>query len=584
MNNLTNGKVINVGDHNAQLAHSINRGGSSIPSNASYQIINNQLISNINNSKNSKNLNSNVNQANQINKPVIERGASWSFNETRALLSLWGQDMVQRQLTNSKRTRHVWEKIAEKLNEIGYHRTPDQVRTRVFNMIAEYRRILKDSNLDRRKKCTFFDALDKIFKAKDANGVRAALDNYQEDQNFDLIEFNADENNQENDYMNNMLMDNLNSETSDLDDKEIFSYAMSPSHFNTTNQINQIGHVRLNGLNHQVVQLSNESRNRTPTSFLNSQSLNTSLNSNSDQLNRALMNQALAFQRLSTQTATASQHNSQTNSLSGDHYSDNHSDNSRDQFTMSSNKQTRLADDFPQQKKRRKQIFDYSQPQQIDSSTDAAAIIIDRMFEHLAKGTEAMREWIQLEERRLEQDIIRKQEQREREERREKKYLDAMVKMQNQMFQFLAKQSNSSYSIDQVQNLDLIGNLRKEFSDVNKDIDRDDSGVVDGDRIESDKESKIDEEILIREDKSSSNSDGTLSANDDDSNQINEQQEKTHEPIQIINTYTPSLTTVDQPAASHNNPSNDKVDLVYKEEIVDSGYPFTNVQHEEIVN
>ena len=38
-------------------------------------------------------------------KPVIERGASWSYNETRILLSLWGQDMVQRQLTNSKRTR-----------------------------------------------------------------------------------------------------------------------------------------------------------------------------------------------------------------------------------------------------------------------------------------------------------------------------------------------------------------------------------------------------------------------------------------------------------------------------------------------
>lgn len=56
-------------------------------------------------------------------RPVIERGASWSYNETRILLSLWGQDMVQRQLTNSKRTRHVWEKIAERIREHGFERT-----------------------------------------------------------------------------------------------------------------------------------------------------------------------------------------------------------------------------------------------------------------------------------------------------------------------------------------------------------------------------------------------------------------------------------------------------------------------------
>lgn len=59
----------------------------------------------------------------QSTRPVIERGASWSYNETRILLSLWGQDMVQRQLTNSKRTRHVWEKIADKIREHGFERT-----------------------------------------------------------------------------------------------------------------------------------------------------------------------------------------------------------------------------------------------------------------------------------------------------------------------------------------------------------------------------------------------------------------------------------------------------------------------------
>lgn len=70
-------------------------------------------------------------------KPVIERGASWSYNETRILLSLWGQDMVQRQLTNSKRTRHVWVKIAEKIGEFGFQRTAGNLR--VFVCLAVFR-------------------------------------------------------------------------------------------------------------------------------------------------------------------------------------------------------------------------------------------------------------------------------------------------------------------------------------------------------------------------------------------------------------------------------------------------------------
>jgi len=76
------------------------------------------------NSNSNSNSTSNLFQINsQPARPVIERGASWSYNETRILLSLWGQDMVQRQLTNSKRTRHVWEKIAERIREHGFERT-----------------------------------------------------------------------------------------------------------------------------------------------------------------------------------------------------------------------------------------------------------------------------------------------------------------------------------------------------------------------------------------------------------------------------------------------------------------------------
>lgn len=112
-------------------------------------------------------------------KTIIERGASWTLEETKLLLALWGQDLVQRQQTNLKRTKEVYEKIAEKFNQNGFERTSDQVRTRVFNMIAEYRRILKDPSPERMKKCIFFDALHKIYQAKHMDDVKSALDDYE---------------------------------------------------------------------------------------------------------------------------------------------------------------------------------------------------------------------------------------------------------------------------------------------------------------------------------------------------------------------------------------------------------------------
>ena len=74
--------------------------------------------------------------SNSHSRPIVERGASWSYNETRILLSLWGQDMVQRQLTNSKRTRHVWEKIAERIREHGFERTAGMKAAQTFYHFA----------------------------------------------------------------------------------------------------------------------------------------------------------------------------------------------------------------------------------------------------------------------------------------------------------------------------------------------------------------------------------------------------------------------------------------------------------------
>ena len=101
----------------------------------------------------------------------------------------------------------------------------DQVRTRVFNMIAEYRRILKNPTPERKKKCIFFDALHRIYQAKDVNAVRAAL-NYDDDYTFynDTMDFTM------NDETNDGgIVDGGDGDNSGTDNEEIFAYQMSPS-------------------------------------------------------------------------------------------------------------------------------------------------------------------------------------------------------------------------------------------------------------------------------------------------------------------------------------------------------------------
>lgn len=61
------------------------------------------------------------------------------------------------------------------------------------------------------------------------------------------------------------------------------------------------------------------------------------------------------------------------------------------------------------------------------------------MFAHLAKETEVMREWVHLERERLSQEVTRRKEETEREERREKIFLSTLTRMQDQMFSYLNK-------------------------------------------------------------------------------------------------------------------------------------------------
>lgn len=335
-----------------------------------------------------------ANNNNTTTKPIIERGASWGFGETKLLLALWSQDMVQRQLTNSKRTRHVWEKIAERIREHGYERTADQVRTRVFNMIAEYRRIMKNPTPERRKKCIFFDALHRIYQAKDTNSLENVImtmgymmDNssgsicsISDQYNFDPLDFSnigpdvsidqVDGSNGDGDHNNNN-----NNSGSDTDERnnEILIFPLSPNAYTATNNINADD--------------DDDDFNYDESTF--------------------------APQSKRSRSELESNGNFNQNAQNNHH----HHHNNYSQNTSSSS---------------------------MPLDTSASALLIDRMFSHLSKETEVMREWVNLERERLAQEVARRKEEKEREERREKIFLDVLNKLQERIFSVLKHHEKSN--------------------------------------------------------------------------------------------------------------------------------------------
>lgn len=268
-------------------------------------------------------------------KPIIERGASWTIEETKMLLSLWGHDMVQRQSSNKKRTKKVYEKISERFIDRGYERTPDQVRTRVFNMIAEYRRILKAPTQDKKKKCVFFEALHRIYQAKDAEDVKNALNDYEPDYPINSTDFFCSDNE----------TSTAGAQDDQMDDQQIDS---------------------------DIEQTTN------------------------DQQHLPQHHQQQHPQQQPQQTLQQQQHQHQQQSSS-----------------------------YPTQVN----TFDVT----------SSALLIDRMFAHLTKDSENMREWIKLEKERLALESARRRQEAEHELKRERFLLDGLARMQQQMFEFMTK-------------------------------------------------------------------------------------------------------------------------------------------------
>lgn len=103
----------------------------------------------------------------------MEKTEPWHNKETKTLIGIWSEDEVQRELEGSVRNQRVFQKISQRMWELGYNRSPDRCRVKIKKLKQDYRR-LKEFNKRNgyRKKNQWYDALDAVLGRRAENAGR----------------------------------------------------------------------------------------------------------------------------------------------------------------------------------------------------------------------------------------------------------------------------------------------------------------------------------------------------------------------------------------------------------------------------
>ena len=98
------------------------------------------------------------------------KGACWSDDEVKALLSVWREASIPKELDGAVRNKAVLSKIAKRLQDAGFEKDWVQCRAKVKNLKTLYKKV-KDSNATSgraRIVCPHFELLDSILGARPA--------------------------------------------------------------------------------------------------------------------------------------------------------------------------------------------------------------------------------------------------------------------------------------------------------------------------------------------------------------------------------------------------------------------------------
>lgn len=78
-------------------------------------------------------------------KKIPARNPNFEYEETKQLITIWGEPKLQRTLITSHKKHNVIAQIAERMKAAGYHRSPEEINTRIKNLKCFYNRLKKES-------------------------------------------------------------------------------------------------------------------------------------------------------------------------------------------------------------------------------------------------------------------------------------------------------------------------------------------------------------------------------------------------------------------------------------------------------
>uniref|UniRef100_A0A182PGC9 Myb/SANT-like DNA-binding domain-containing protein n=1 Tax=Anopheles epiroticus TaxID=199890 RepID=A0A182PGC9_9DIPT len=103
------------------------------------------------------------------------RNPNFDCEETKLLISLWGDPQVQRTLITTHKKHPVIAKLAERMREYGYNRSTEEINTRIKNLKCFYNRIKKDleTGVINEPSWKHFQAMDEILTRPVFGGANA---------------------------------------------------------------------------------------------------------------------------------------------------------------------------------------------------------------------------------------------------------------------------------------------------------------------------------------------------------------------------------------------------------------------------
>ena len=122
---------------------------------------------------------------------------SWNKEETLKLIELWGDDAIQAMLEGSWRSKDIFVRISQGMNEAGYNKNGEQCSSKIKKLRLEYRKIKdkRGKTGTSYKDWKYFDPLDSILGHKPATQPPVVVESSAETESLSTqeIDINHDE-------------------------------------------------------------------------------------------------------------------------------------------------------------------------------------------------------------------------------------------------------------------------------------------------------------------------------------------------------------------------------------------------------